>query len=58
MAVEKQCPQCGKSHKVKRITKIYCSAKCRDIAAYAKKLAKPQEQQRETKPQFNNGESK
>jgi endogenous inhibitor of DNA gyrase (YacG/DUF329 family) len=37
MAIEKLCPQCGKSHEIRRSTKVYCSPKCRDLAAYARK---------------------
>lgn len=37
MAVERLCPQCGKKHTVKRITKVYCSTLCRVNAANAKK---------------------
>lgn len=54
MAVEKLCPQCGKAHKVKRITKIYCSTLCRVNAAYAKKrklVVLQPEQQPESNPQ-------
>ncbi|WP_207265143.1 hypothetical protein [Pseudomonas sp. GW101-3H06] len=37
MAVERLCPQCGITHKVKRITKVYCSTLCRVNAFNAKK---------------------
>jgi len=37
MAVERLCPQCGKTHKVKRITKVYCSTLCRVNAFNANK---------------------
>ena len=37
MAVERLCPQCGKTHKVKRITKVYCSTLCRVNANNTKK---------------------
>lgn len=37
MAVERLCPQCGKKHTVRRITKVYCSTLCRVNAANAKK---------------------
>lgn len=51
MAVERLCPQCGKVHKVKRITKIYCSTLCRVNAANTKKrqlLVLPEQQEPET----------
>jgi len=37
MAVERLCPQCGKTHKVRRITKVYCSTLCRVNAFNEKK---------------------
>ncbi len=37
MAVERLCPQCGITHKVKRITKVYCSTLCRVNAFNSKK---------------------
>jgi hypothetical protein len=50
MALEVVCPQCGKRHRVKRITKRYCSTLCRMNAHNAKKrnpvtLTQPEEQQ-------------
>lgn len=37
MAIEQLCLQCGKPHKVRRMTKVYCSTLCRVNAANAKK---------------------
>jgi hypothetical protein len=54
MAVEKLCPQCGKVHKVKRITKMYCSTLCRVNAANAKKrqlVMLPEQSQPDTQTQ-------
>jgi endogenous inhibitor of DNA gyrase (YacG/DUF329 family) len=55
MAIERLCPQCGKPHKVRRITKVYCSTLCRVNAAYNKKrklIALPEQQQTDTPTQY------
>ena len=54
MAIERLCPQCGKTHKVLRATKVYCSTLCRVNAAYDKKrqlVVVPEQPQPETTPQ-------
>jgi endogenous inhibitor of DNA gyrase (YacG/DUF329 family) len=54
MAIVKLCPMCGKSHTIKRITKIYCSPLCRQNALNARKrelVILKQEQQPETQTQ-------
>lgn len=43
MAIEIICPQCGKQHKVKRKTKVYCSALCRTNAYHARQRAESDE---------------
>ena len=40
MALERLCPQCGKTHKVERITKVYCSTLCR-VNAFNEKKRQP-----------------
>lgn len=37
MTLERLCPQCGTTHKVRRITKVYCSTLCRVNASNAKR---------------------
>ena len=52
MAVERLCPQCGKTHKVKRITKVYCSTLCRVNAFYAARRKLVQLPQQSKQPQL------
>ena len=34
MAIQKTCPHCGKAHTIKRASRVYCSIKCKNAAAY------------------------
>jgi len=34
MAISKVCPHCGKSFVIKRASRLYCSIKCKNAAAY------------------------